>query len=149
MNIIGYKGTRYDAEQLNKYKMRFKVLYTKKGVKSDTAFAYTKTLAQAKKASKIANRGLSRVMWGKDLDSIGAKIPNSILRLIRKSPNLEKLNYNKVRMFTQKDETSVEIENSVTKIESYAGIAERMGYKKVASSLNRQLKKIADEKHEI
>lgn len=65
MNIIGYYGTKEDAEQLRKHKMKFKVLNTKKGVAKGTAFAYTKTVSQAKKASKIANRGLSRVMWRK------------------------------------------------------------------------------------
>ena len=65
MNIIGYYGTKEDAEQLRKYKMKFKVLNTKKGTPKGTAFAYTKTIGQAKKAAKIANRGLSRVMWRK------------------------------------------------------------------------------------
>ena len=59
-----FRATEEDRQQL-KNKMKFKVVYTKAGIKKNTAFAYTKSMALAKKAAKIANRGISRVMWRK------------------------------------------------------------------------------------
>lgn len=144
----GYDGltaNAEDREQLKK-KMKFKVLYTKSGIKKGTAFAYTKTMAQAKKAAKIINRGLSRVMWGKDLQSIGSNVPASLQRLIRKCPGLSNLNFNKVSIRSENDETSVVVENDVKNVERYAKIAEKYGYKKVSSSIMREMKKIAEKK---
>lgn len=141
----GYLPTQEDAHELRYNKMKYKVLYTKQGIKKGTAFAYTKKIGQAKKAAKIANRGISRVMWGKDLGAIGAKTPVSLERLIMKSPNINKHNFNEISINQIGDETSVEITNKVAQIERYAKIAEKRGYKKAISSLMRELKKIADE----
>lgn len=144
----GLTASNIDIGQYKK-KMKFKILYTKSGVRKGTAFAYTKTLAQAKKASKIANRGISRVMWGKSIDMIGAKIPASIQRLINKSPNISKYNYNSASLSQKDDKTSVEIKNKVKGIERYSGEAEKRGYKKVVNSITRELKKIAQRKVEL
>ncbi len=46
-----HEPTAEDEEQI-KHHMKFKVLYTKTGMKKGTAFAYTKTIAQAKKSGK-------------------------------------------------------------------------------------------------
>lgn len=98
-----YKPVKEDYDQYRK-KMKYKVLYTKSGIKKGTAFAYTKTKAQAKKAAKIETRGLSRVMWGKNLTSIGATVPNSILKILSKSTRLNSLNFNTVKLTSDKDE---------------------------------------------
>ena len=146
-----YEGqviTAEDREQI-KNKMKFKVLYTKSGIKKGTAFAYTKSISQAKKAAKIANRGISRVMWGKNLSTINAKVPSSLQRLIRKSPNISRNDFNKVSLKAENDETSVIVVNNIRNVERYAKMAERQGYKKVSSSIMRELKKIAEKKVEV
>ena len=143
-----HKPTKEDYDQYRK-KMKYKVLYTKSGIKKGTAFAYTKTKAQAKKAAKIETRGLSRVMWGKNLSSIGATVPNSILRILAKSTKLNNLNFNTVKMISQQDEQGVEITNSVTAIERYAKKAELAGYRKVSNALMKEMKKIAEKPHEL
>ena len=140
--------TEEDRKQI-KNKMKFKVLYTKNGIKKGTAFAYTKSISQAKKAAKIANRGISRVMWGKNLSTINANVPASLQRLIRKSPSISKHDFNKVSLKVENDETSVEVVNSVKNVQRYAKMAEKHGYKKVSSSIMRELKKIADKKVEV
>ena len=136
-----HKPTKEDYDQYRK-KMKYKVLYTKSGIKKGTAFAYTKTKMQAKKAAKIETRGLSRVMWGKNLSSIGATIPNSILRILAKSTKLNNLNFNTVKMISQQDEQGVEITNSVTAIERYAKKAELAGYRKVSNALMKESNKL-------
>ena len=143
-----HKPTKEDYDQYRK-KMKYKVLYTKSGIKKGTAFAYTKTKAQAKKAAKIETRGLSRVMWGKNLSSIGATVPNSILMILAKSTKLNNLNFNTVKMISQQDEQGVEITNSVTAIERYAKKAELAGYRKVSNALMKEMKKIAEKPHEL
>lgn len=140
--------TEEDRKQI-KNKMKFKVLYTKNGIKKGTAFAYTKSISQAKKAAKIANRGISRVMWGKNLESISATVPSSLQRLIRKSPSISKYNFNKVSLKAENDETSVLVVNNIKNVERYAKMAERQGYKKVSSSIMRELKRIAEKKVEV
>ena len=143
-----HKATPEDYVQFRK-KMKYKVLYTKSGVKKGTAFAYTKTKAQARKAAKIETRGLSRVMWGKNLPSIGAKVPNSILKILAKSTKLNSLDFNTVKMSSSSDEQSVEITNKVTAIERYAKKAELAGYRKVSNSLMREMKNIAKRDREV
>ena len=145
----GYSPTKEDAHELRYNKMRYKVLYTKAGIKQGTAFAYTKTISAAKKAARIANRGISRIMWGKNIESIGMPIPPSVQRLIAKSPNTQKHNLNRFNLTQFGDETSMEIVNDVAQIERYAQIAERQGYKKVKSAINRELRKMADENKEL
>lgn len=142
-----YKATKEDYIQYRK-KMKYKVLYTKSGIKKGTPFAYTRSKAAARKAAKIETRGLSRVMWGKNLDSIGAKLPNSLLRILSKSPKLSTLNLNTVKQIKTDQERSVEITNSVKAIERYARKAELVGYKAVSNSLMRELKGIAEKKRE-
>lgn len=143
-----YKPVKEDYDQYRK-KMKYKVLYTKSGIKKGTAFAYTKTKAQAKKAAKIETRGLSRVMWGKNLTSIGATVPNSILKILSKSTRLNSLNFNTVKLASANDEQSVEVTNSVTAIERYAKKAELAGYRKVSNSLMREMKQIANREREL
>lgn len=144
----GITPSNIDIGQYKK-KMKFKVLYTKSGVKKGTAFAYCKTISQAKKAAKIVNRGISRVMWGKNLETQGIKPPVSIQRLINRSPNISRYNYNSISLVKQADETGIEIINKVKGIERYSKEAERQGYKKVFNSITRELKKIAQREVEL
>ena len=143
-----YKPTKEDYVQY-RLKMKYKVLNTKRGVKKGTAFAYTKTKAQAKKAAKIETRGLSRVMWGKNLSTIGGKVPNSILKILAKSTKLSSLNLNEVKLVSDNDGQGVEVTNSVKAIETYAKKAELAGYRKVTNSLMREMKTIANKDREL
>lgn len=143
-----YKPTQEDIQQLRK-KMVYKVLNTKSGVKKGTAYAYCKTKGQAKKLSKIRTRGLARIMWGKNLEKIGAKTPNSILRLIRKSPDVNTMNYSKQSIINSSDETSLTFENSAKFIERIADLGKRQGERKIMNAILRDLKKMADKKTEV
>ena len=143
-----YKPTQEDINQLRK-KMVYKVLNTKTGVKKGTAYAYCKTKGQAKKLSKIRTRGLARIMWGKNLEKIGAKTPNSILRLIRKSPDVNTMNYSKQSIINSSDETSLTFENSAKFIERIADLGKRQGERKIMNAILRDLKKMADKKTEV
>ena len=143
-----YKPTQEDINQLRK-KMVYKVLNTKSGVKKGTAYAYCKTKGQAKKLSKIRTRGLARIMWGKNLEKIGAKTPNSILRLIRKSPDVNTMNYSKQSIINSSDETSLTFENSAKFIERIADLGKRQGERKIMNAILRDLKKMADKKTSV
>lgn len=147
----GYYNDKPTDEDIRQFKagMVYKVLNTKAGVPKGTAYAYCKTKGAAKKAAKIETRGLSRVMWGKNLGDIGAEVPATLQRLLRKSSVLGSLNLNEVNIKKEQDETTLNITNDVAKIERYARIAESQGYKKVLSSIMKRLKKLADKDVEL
>lgn len=138
-----HRATEEDVEQF-KNGMVYKVLDTRNG--HTKTFAYCKTKGQLKQLRRIANRGLSRVMWGKNLEDIDVKIPAVITRLIGKSPNLDKINLNENKLINDVDVVGVEIENQVANVERYAKFAEKKGYDKVRSALAVRLRVIA-EKH--
>lgn len=104
---------------------------------------------EIKRLKRISTRGLSRVMWGKNLPAIGAKIPTSIQRLIRKSPALERINLNKVSITKNNDETILSVTNDVAQVERYAKIAEKHGYKKIMSGIMRALKRLVEKDVEL
>ena len=142
-----YKPTQEDINQLRK-KMVYKVLNTKTGVKKGTGW-YCKTKGQAKKLAKIRTRGLARIMWGKNLEKIGGKTPNSILRLIKKSPDVNSMNYSKQSIINSNNETSLTFENSARFIERIADLGKRQGERKIMNAILRDLKKMADKKTEV
>lgn len=49
--------------------MKFKVVNTKYGTKKGTAYAYTKGITEAKRVSRIQNRGLTKYSWGSILQT--------------------------------------------------------------------------------
>lgn len=138
-----HRATEEDREQFNNG-MVYKVLDTRNG--HTKTFAYCKTKGQLKQLRRIANRGLSRVMWGKNLGDIGVNVPAAITRLMGKSPNLDKLDLNENKIINDGDVVGVEIENKVANVERYAKFAEKKGYDKVRSALAVRLRIIA-EKH--
>ena len=146
-----YENQRCTAQDYKQLRagMKFKVLNTKKGVKKGVAFAYCKKISQAKKLAKIKNRGLSRVMWGKDMQSIDRPVPASIQRLQHKSPEMTNKQLNIISQQKNKDEVSVEITNKVSQIQAYAKLAQRQGEKKVMKQINSRLKQIADKKVQV
>lgn len=129
--------------------MLFKVLNTKAGVHRGTAFAYAKKKSELKRLKKIETRGLSRVMWGKDLPSIGAEIPNTIQRLMRKSSRLSGIDLSEIYITKKNTETELNFVNNSKNVERYAKIAEKQGYKKILNGIMRELRKLVDRKKEI
>lgn len=142
------RATQEDIQMLRKGFL-FKVVYNKAGVKKGTAFAYCKKLSQTKKFAKITTRGLSRVMWGKNLTSIGAKVPTVITSILKRSKDLAKVNLNKVELKSNKDQHIVQIENAVASIERYAKIALNQGYLRAEKAINKQLKKVAEKDNQL
>ena len=103
-----YHATRADYAALREgYK--FRVLNTKIGHKKNEVYAYTKGINEAKRVSRIQNRGLSRYVWGDALNNhaeeifklkaqTGGKIVETDLppifhRLAKKSPNITKYHF--------------------------------------------------------
>lgn len=144
--VDGQRANSQDYAQLRDGKL-YKILYTKRGMKKGQAFAYAKTKSQAKALSKIQNRGISRVMWGKSLPDIGAKIPNTIVRLMNKSPNMTSKSLSKSILQTSNNlsNVSLTIENRVQNISNYGKEALNHGYKKFHSLFSRRMKQKMDE----
>ena len=124
--------------------MVYKVLYTKKGKPRGTAFAYCKTKQELKKLTRIVNRGLSKVMWGKNLGDIGANVPVALQRLMKKSPNLKNLPYNKVRLEQNDAITAVDIENEAETSGGWGDFSKERGYISARKALAVRLRKIAE-----
>lgn len=53
--------------------MKFKVVNTKHGTKKGVAFAYTKGINEAKRLSRIENRGLTKYSWGSIINTFMKK----------------------------------------------------------------------------
>ena len=149
----GYAGMAATEEDKQQFRngMIYKVLDTRypNKRKSNIAFGYCKTKGQLKKMCKIETRGLSRVMWGKSLEEIGVKVPNAILRLLRKSPKLQSLDFNNNKIVAQGDSVAVEIENDVARIERYGKFAEKKGYTNAEKALKVQLRLLAERQKEL
>lgn len=131
--IDGHKPNSDDYRQLRSG-MKFKVLYTKRGMKRSQAFAYSKTMGQAKKLSKIKNRGISRIAWGKSLPTIGINVPKTVVRLMNKSPNLsstKEFSKAQVSVIGDNDKIIYKITNRVQSIARYGSPAVNQGYKKM------------------
>ena len=134
-------ATKEDIEMLRKGFL-YKVIHTKAGVKKGTAFAYCKKLSQTKKFAKIATRGMSRVMWGKNLGKIGAKVPANISALLKKSPKLQQINLNDVKLDDRLQIVTVEVTNKDMNVsQSARQIAINQSIKKFKNDINKQVKK--------
>ena len=95
-------GNSTDYEMLRKGYL-FKVFRMSQGSLNtpkewSKAVAYAKTMADAKKLAKIETRGLWRAMWGKSLYEIGAEVPTTIKNLLLKSPKLQNMDFNEVKL---------------------------------------------------
>jgi hypothetical protein len=149
----GYAGMAATEEDKQQFRngMIYKVLDTRypNKFRSNVAFGYCKTKGQLKKLCKIETRGLSRVMWGKDLEEIGVKVPVAIQRLLRKSPKLQSLDFNKNKIIENGDTVAVEIENDVARIERYGKMAEKAGYTNAEKALRVQLRLLAEKQKEL
>lgn len=144
----GYAGMTASQEDIQQFRngMIYKVLDTKSPLKykSNVPFGYCKTKGQLKKMCKIENRGLGRVMWGKNLNEIGVNVPSTIQRLLNKSRNLNSLDFNKNTLTKTDNSVSVEIENKASYSERWGRFAEKRGYENSRRTLNLRLKLIAE-----
>ena len=149
----GYAGMTANQEDIQQFRngMIYKVLDTKSPLKykSNVAFGYCKTKGQLKKMCKIENRGLGRVMWGKNLDEIGVNVPSTIQRLINKSRNLNSLDFNKNTLTETDSSVSVEIENKASYSERWGRFAEQKGYQNAQKTLGIRLRLIAQRNKEL
>lgn len=143
-----YHATKQDYAMLRQgYK--FRVLNTKIGHKKNEVYAYTKGINEAKRASRIQNRGLARYTWGdavqnatlrnlKEMTAVGAEqgvkietnLPPIFHRLVKKSPNITKYHFGvaKAEWNTGKDATfHIEVVNTLSQSERYCQIAIERG----------------------
>lgn len=128
-----------DIEELRKGKL-FKVTIKKSGkfVKN----IYSKSLRMIKKYARIRNRGLFKVMFGANLESIKELIPSSIRSLMNKSKNL--LNLKNLNRITEESElnrySKIKIDNNAYDNQSFQNIAVREGDKSALKTLKKLLK---------
>lgn len=142
-----YTASEIDRGQFSRG-MRYKVINDRKR-NENAAYAYTKTLADAKALSRIKTRGLSKTMWGKSLTQIGVDVPLGIQRLISQSPRLSELPYSRTSYGKEPNVQYVEITNQAKNIERFGKMAERAGEKAVARELKWRLKAIAEKERKL
>lgn len=84
---------RRQLQNKNKYAVK------KQPYNSKIKWFFGKTKNELRKYTQILNRGLLKVMFGANLYKVGIPIPNAILNILNKSPNLRKyVNMNFVKM---------------------------------------------------
>lgn len=147
-SIGKFKCTDEDIQMFRKG-FKYKVVNTRGGSKFGHSIGFTKTQAQAKKLAKIQTRGLTRAMWGKQLTKIGAKIPNSILSLMRKAKKISTLNLNEVKISSNEKQTEVQITNKAAENQRFVSIAISRGLKAVQRYIMKQLKKIVNKDRQL
>lgn len=152
-----YHATRQDYAALREG-FKFRVLNTKVGHKKNEVYAYTKGINEAKRASRIQNRGLSKYSWGALINNYNEKIqrrvatgkvyatanqlniykvsplPHIFTRLATKSPNITRYDWGVIDWNTTPDSGDVKninitVENRLTEIQKYGQIALRQGAK--------------------
>lgn len=147
-----YHATKADYAAL-RAGYKFRVLNTKKGHKRNEVYAYCKGINEAKRASKIAMRGLAKYSWGANLNNTKEDIqgqldsginlndldvyrvnnmPPIFVRLAKKSPAISHYtwgNYSKEIEVNEKDvrKITIRIRNRLAEIERYGELAIRRG----------------------
>ena len=127
-----YHATKADYQALRKgYK--FRVLNTKVGHKRNEVYAYCRGINEAKRVSRIQNRGLARYTWGNALNNKGmhwsegrmdqfqhsqieVELPPIFKRLERKSPNITKYNFGSRQMSFRGGVFNMKILNRLRKL---------------------------------
>ena len=147
-----YHATKADYAAL-RAGYKFRVLNTKKGHKRNEVYAYCKGINEAKRASKIAMRGLSKYSWGANLNNTKEDVENQLnegidiqdvdvyrvnnmppifTRLARKSPAITHFTwgyYSKQIEVNEKDvkKINITIRNRLAEIQRYGELAIRRG----------------------
>lgn len=105
---------------------------------------FYKTKQMAKKFTRIANRGLMKIMFGAGLYTLN-EVPKSIGKLLDKSPNLKKFinQLNPIKQMNKMDESKLTMENKAGNIsQSLTNIAMRQGKYKAKKQIIKQAKNI-------
>lgn len=140
-----YHATRADFAALRQG-FKFRVLNTKLGHRKNEVYAYTKGINEAKRVSRIQNRGLSRYTWGDALNNhaeeifqmqaqnggliLETNLPPIFHRLAKKSPNITKYHfgYSSAKIQKGKEATyHVQVVNKLADSERYCRIAIERG----------------------
>lgn len=155
-----YHATRADFAALRQG-FKFRVLNTKVGHKKNEVYAYCKGINEAKRLSRIKNRGLARYTWGSALNNhtkeifeeyakTGGKIVETDLppifhRLAKKSPNITKYHFGWSKASYHKGKNAyaeVQVTNKLSEAERYSTIAIDKGTKAVEVWVNRFFGKV-------
>lgn len=145
-----YHATKADYAALREgYK--FRVLNTKVGHKKNEVYAYTKGINEAKRISRIENRGLSRYSWGANLNNTKQDIKNQqatgempwnwdiyrvrelppiFKRLASQSPSIKKWTwgtYDWQNDKKNKNKIIFKVTNRLAQIQKYGQLAVRQG----------------------
>lgn len=164
-----YHATKADYAALREgYK--FRVLNTKKGHKKNDVYAYCRGINEAKRASRIQNRGLSRYSWGANLNNTKEdirnqqakgempwdwniyrikKMPPIFNRLASQSPSIKKWTWGTYDWHNDKKNQNKivwKVTNRLAQIQRYGEIAVRQGLrvaKRIAESVFRGVEIIA------
>lgn len=154
-----YHATKADYAALRQgYK--FRVLNTKVGHKRNEVHAYTIGINEAKRLSRIQNRGLARYTWGeavlnntlknkKDFSEIKVEtnLPPIFHRLAKKSPNITKYHFGeaKAEWKTGKDAYfHIQVINRLAQSERYCKIAIERGTIEVNRWANKFFNSVKD-----
>lgn len=155
-----YHATKADYAALREG-FKFRVLNTKVGHKRNEVYAYTKGINEAKRVSRIQNRGLARYTWGDALNNhaeevmkiqaqkggkiVETDLPPIFHRLAKKSPNITKYHFG-YAMATWKRganaQYNITVINKLTEVEKYCTIAVEKGTMEVNRWTNKFFDKV-------
>lgn len=155
-----YHATKEDFAAM-RAGFRFRVLNTKLGHKKNEVYAYTRGINEAKRVSRIQNRGLARYTWGDALNNhseeifqmqaerggkiVETDLPPIFHRLAKKSPNITKYHFGYAYgSYVRGKDAHVEIGlvNKLTNKQGYATIAVEKGTVAVNRYINKLFGKI-------
>lgn len=114
-----YELDKTDKIQLYGKKLRYKVIFDKKGLarrKSDQSI-YTKSLSAAKELARVHNRGLARAMWGKNIGTIGKAFGAAISDAL-KAMGSSSSDFNRITFREDENIVEVEIDNGANSVRS-------------------------------
>lgn len=171
-----YHATKADYAALRQG-FKFRVLNTKVGHKRNEVYAYCKGINEAKRVSRIQNRGLARYTWGDALNNhseevmqlqhqTGGKIVETDLppifnRLVKKSPNITKYHFGYSTATWSRGVNAyydIHVTNKLAEVERYCRIAVERGtvevnkwtnkfFTKVKAGLENDIKKLLQNTH--
>lgn len=171
-----YHATKADYAALREG-FKFRVLNTKVGHKRNEVYAYTKGINEAKRVSRIQNRGLARYTWGDAINNrsqdmmqlqqegggkiVQTDLPPIFHRLAKKSPNITKYHYGYSSYSWSRGKNAhydIHVTNKLADVERYCKIAVERGtvevnrwtnkfFAKVKSRLEDDVKKLLQNTH--
>lgn len=136
-------GFNVNIEDIDALKNGYVYKVVKSNDKNQKAFAYTRTLGEAKQAAYIRTRGLLRYAWGANMEAAGMKIPRSLKSLVKENPYLtEYRSMNQVFLDDTQNGSQITIINSAPVKKSYKEAIGNIVYKYFNRTLDKQIKNI-------